>query len=285
MTSLKLPALVAVFCFLFFLGARGWGYDGHYAVCKIAQSRLSKPASDTVARLLPRHIGGNFTSLCIWADRVKSRYLWSPSLHFINTPDHLCTYKYSRDCKDEDGEKGRCLTGAINNYTTQLLGQGSSRHRYNLSEALLFLSHFIGDIHQPLHVGFTTDKGGSNIDVHWYSRKQVLHNVWDESIILTAEERYYRSHIQGLITTIQQNISSAWADQVKEWESCSSGQAPCPDTYATESVKAACDWAYKGVSEGAALDDNYFLSRVPVVYQRLAQAGVRLAATLNRIFT
>ncbi|KAI4294903.1 hypothetical protein MLD38_040648 [Melastoma candidum] len=91
MTSLKLPALVAVFCFLFFLGARGWGYDGHYAVCKIAQSRLSKPASDAVVRLLPRHIGGNFTSLCIWADRVKFRYLWSPSLHFIDTPDHLCT--------------------------------------------------------------------------------------------------------------------------------------------------------------------------------------------------
>ncbi|KAI4326022.1 hypothetical protein MLD38_031379 [Melastoma candidum] len=57
-------------------------------------------------RLLPRHIGENFTSLCIWADRVKSRYLWSPSLHFINTPDHLCTYKYNRDCKDEDGEIG-----------------------------------------------------------------------------------------------------------------------------------------------------------------------------------
>ncbi|KAI4311733.1 hypothetical protein MLD38_036608 [Melastoma candidum] len=241
MTSLKLPALVAVFCFLFFLGARGWGYDGHYAVCKIAQSRLSKPASDAVARLLPRHIGGNFTSLCIWADRKSQNPLFEKS---------------AGDCKDEDGEKRRCLTGAINNYTTQLRGQGSSRHRYNPSEALLFLSHFIGDIHRPLHVEFTTDKGGGNIDVHWYSRKQVLHNVGDESIILTAEERYYRSHIQGLISTIQQNISSAWADQVKEWESCSSGEAPCPDTYATESVKAACDWAYKGVSEGAALDEE-----------------------------
>ncbi|KAI4380607.1 hypothetical protein MLD38_006780 [Melastoma candidum] len=33
------------------------GCDGHYAVCKIAQSQQSKPASDAVVRLLPRHIG------------------------------------------------------------------------------------------------------------------------------------------------------------------------------------------------------------------------------------
>lgn len=84
----------------------------------------------------------------------------------------------------------------------------------NLTEALMFLSHFMGDIHQvlgfpktrlpmdghkctysisrntpssksivmpcyvqPLHVGFTSDRGGNTIDVHWYTRKQVLHHV------------------------------------------------------------------------------------------------------------
>ncbi|KAI4369003.1 hypothetical protein MLD38_017498 [Melastoma candidum] len=285
MASPTFPALVVVFCFVFFQGARGWGYDGHYTVCKIAQSRLSKVASDAVVRLLPRQAGGDLASFCIWADRVKFRYHWSSPLHYIDTPDQLCGYQYSRDCKDEVGEKGRCVAGAINNYTTQLLGHGSSRQRYNLTEALLFLSHFIGDIHQPLHVGFTTDRGGNTIDVHWYTRKQVLHHVWDDNIILTADERYYDSDIEGLVSALQQNISRVWADQVKEWESCSSGEAPCPDTYATESVKAACNWAYKGVSEGDVLEDDYFLSRVPVVYQRLAQAGVRLAATLNRIFT
>lgn len=76
----------------------------------------------------------------------------------------------------------------------------------NLTQALLFLAHFIGDIHQvinedlifdltkillvmvimrskmnvmvqPLHVGFTSDRGGNNIDVHWYRTKTVLHHV------------------------------------------------------------------------------------------------------------
>ncbi|KAA8532700.1 hypothetical protein F0562_032733 [Nyssa sinensis] len=54
--------------------------------------------------------------------------------------------------------------------------------------------------------------------------------------------------------------------------------------YATEGVKAACDWAYNGVREGSVLGDDYFLSRLPIVNLRLAEGGVRLAVTLNRIF-
>ncbi|KAH9746803.1 Endonuclease 2 [Citrus sinensis] len=206
------------------------------------QSRLSEAAADAVKQLLPESADNDLGSVCTWADHVKFHYHWSSALHFIDTPDNLCTYQYNRDCKDEDGVKGRCVAGAINNYTTQLLSYNSassSHSEYNLTEALLFLSHFIGDIHQPLHVGFTSDRGGNTIDVHWYTRKQVLHHVWDNNIIETAEERY-----------------------------------------ASEGIKAACDWAYKGKE----LADEYFNSRLPIVKLRLAQGGVRLAATLNRIF-
>nr|GEX42793.1 probable inactive purple acid phosphatase 1 [Tanacetum cinerariifolium] len=54
--------------------------------------------------------------------------------------------------------------------------------------------------------------------------------------------------------------------------------------YASEGIKAACNWAYKGVANDSVLRDEYFLSRLPIVNMRLAQGGVRLAATLNRIF-
>ncbi|KAF3788839.1 hypothetical protein EJ110_NYTH20169 [Nymphaea thermarum] len=67
-----------------------------------------------------------------------------------------------------------------------------------------------------------------------------------------------------------------WADHVKF-------------RYASESITAACNFAYKDVDEGSVLEvanlvlaDDYFLSRLPTVYLRLAEAGVRLAATLNR---
>ena len=47
----------------------------------------------------------------------------------------------------------------------------------NLTESLMFLAHFVGDIHQPLHVGFEEDEGGNTIIVHWYRRKSNLHHV------------------------------------------------------------------------------------------------------------
>ncbi|KAH9746796.1 Endonuclease 2 [Citrus sinensis] len=279
--------LTCVSFFVLFPVIHCWGNDGHVAVCRIAQSRLSEAAADAVKQLLPESADNDLGSVCTWADHVKFHYHWSSALHFIDTPDNLCTYQYNRDCKDEDGVKGRCVAGAINNYTTQLLSYNSassSHSEYNLTEALLFLSHFIGDIHQPLHVGFTSDRGGNTIDVHWYTRKQVLHHVWDNNIIETAEERFYNSNIDGLVDAIQQNITTDWADLVKKWETCSANNTACPDVYASEGIKAACDWAYKGVSEGSVLEDEYFNSRLPIVKLRLAQGGVRLAATLNRIF-
>ncbi|KAK9114990.1 hypothetical protein Syun_021787 [Stephania yunnanensis] len=299
----------------------GWGTDGHFTVCRIAQCsltsnavwfrfsdshlqpRLSDAASAAVKKLLPKSAGDDLASLCSWADHVKFRYHWSSALHFIDTPDSLCTYQYDRDCKDDTGEKGRCLEGAIRNYTDQLLSYAKpSQSEYNLTEALLFLSHFIGDVHQPLHVGFTSDKGGNTIDVHWYRRKSVLHHVWDTNMIETAEERFYNEDVEGMIDAIQQNITNSWSDQVTEWETCGRNETTCPDIssplrllhlpnvqdttwkYATEGIKAACTIAYKDVTEDSTLDDNYFLSRLPEIYLRLAQGGVRLAATLNRIF-
>ncbi|KAL6543776.1 Endonuclease 2 [Orobanche gracilis] len=251
--TVAVAVVLLVFCIPI---ATGWGTDGHHIICRLAQPRLSKAAADAVSNLLPPDAQNDLSSMCSWADRVRFRYHWSSPLHFIDTPDHLCTYQYNRDCKDEDGVKDRCVAGAINNYTTQLLtyGDATSASQYNLTEALLFLSHFIGDIHQ----------------------------VWDSNIIETAEERFYESDVDELTDALQKNITTVWSEQAKTWEACN--KTACPNLYASEGIKAACDWAYKGVDENSVLEDDYFLSRRPVVNLRLAQGGVRLAATLNRIF-
>ncbi|XP_057811875.1 endonuclease 2-like [Salvia miltiorrhiza] len=260
--------------------AHGWGYEGHTAVCRIAQARLSKAAAAVVKKLLPAYANGNLGALCPWADTVKFRYPWSRPLHFINTPDHLCSYSYARDCIDKSGEKGFCLAGAINNYTNELLDYNKKKQQYNLTESLLFASHFMGDIHQPLHVGFTSDKGGNTINVKWFKRTTELHHVWDTDIIKKAQGK-------GANAT-DMNGFSQWRNQVKGWVFCTLG---CTNSYATESITAACQWAYKGVQSGSTLADTnivadkYFNTRLPVVELRLAQAGVRLASALNQIFT
>lgn len=278
--------LVAIVSFMLFSqNAQGWGEDGHAIVCKIAQARLSNEAAKAVKKLLPKSANNDLASKCSWADSLRVVFPWSSALHFADTPDNVCKYKDNRDCVDiKTGIKGRCVVAAITNYTNQLLEYGSAtKSKYNLTQSLLFLSHFMGDIHQPLHCGFVSDKGGNEINVHWYKRKQNLHHVWDASIIETEVQRSY-DDIDDFVDAIQKNITKVWADEVEEWENCSNDNISCPTIYASESAKDACEWAYEGAPEGSVLEDDYFLSRLPIVNLRLAQGGVRLAATLNRIF-
>ncbi|XP_047166139.1 endonuclease 4-like isoform X2 [Vigna umbellata] len=234
----------------------GWGKEGHYVICKIAQGYLSEGALFSVKQLLPDSAEGDLAAVCSWADEVRFNYhyRWSSALHYVDTPDFKCNYEYCRDCHDSSKHKHRCVTGGIYNYTMQLKSaDAGSELNYNLTEALLFLSHFVGDVHQPLHVGFIGDLGGNSITVRWYRRKTNLHH-------------------------------DNWSYDVSNWEHCAHNYTACPDRYASESISLACKFAYKNATPGSTLEDEYFLSRLPIVEKRLAQGGVRLAAVLNNIF-
>ncbi|GAB4831282.1 Endonuclease 4 [Ancistrocladus abbreviatus] len=259
-----------------------WGQHGHYATCKIAEGYLTEDARAAVNELLPESAEGELAAVCSWADDVRFHYHWSSALHYVDTPDFRCQYDYSRDCHDSAGNKNRCVVGAIYNYTQQLIS--ASEVKYNLTEALMFLSHFVGDVHQPLHVGFTGDEGGNTIEVRWYRRKTNLHHVWDVMIIDSALTAFYGSDLTNMIEAIQENITNNWSGDMVSWEACASNQTACPDPYASESVELACKYAYRNATAGSTLEDDYFLSRLPIVEKRLAQGGIRLAGTLNRIF-
>ncbi|OAY24743.1 endonuclease 4 isoform X2 [Manihot esculenta] len=268
-------------------GILGWGKEGHYAVCKIAEEYLTEDAVAAVKELLPDSAEGDLAAVCSWPDEIRFHYRWSSALHYIDTPDFKCNYQYCRDCHDSAGLKDRCVTGAILNYTNQLTSvyqNSNSVFQYNLTEALMFLAHFIGDVHQPLHVGFTGDLGGNTIMVHWYRRKTNLHHIWDDMIIDSAVKTFYGSDLANMIQAIQNNITDDWSNQLPLWEYCQNNRTVCPDPYASESVSLACKFAYKNATPGSTLGDDYFLSRLPIVEKRLAQGGIRLAATLNRIF-
>lgn len=285
--NLSSVLLASVMIYLVMVPAsESWGIEGHYATCKIAQPLLTEEASAAVNELLPDYAKGDLASLCSWADQVRFRYGWSRPLHFIDTPDNKCTYIYSRDCHNAEGKEGMCVDGAIKNYTSELGNYGgrATGVNYNLTEALLFLSHFMGDIHQPLHVGFTTDEGGNTIKLHWYGQQSNLHHVWDSLIIETAMKDYYDNDLEEMIAAIQKNVTGNWSDEVPTWENCSTDVLACPKPYADESISLACNWAYKDADEDSVLKDDYFSSRLPIVETQLAKGGVRLAATLNRIF-
>ncbi|XP_058085120.1 endonuclease 1 [Magnolia sinica] len=286
----RLSLFLMVGLFLIFApGAGAWSKEGHMITCRIAQALLEPEAAHAVHNLLPDYANGDLSALCTWPDQIRHwyRYRWTSPLHFIDTPDNACTFDYSRDCHDPHGKENMCVAGAVRNFTSQLLHyrEGSSDRRYNMTEALLFLSHFMGDVHQPLHVGFTSDQGGNTIQLRWYRHKSNLHHVWDREIILTAIKELYGKDVDLFQEDIQTNYTSGiWSDDISSWGDCDD-LFSCPNKYAAESISLACKWGYEGIESGETLADDYFNSRFPIVAKRIAQGGVRLAMILNRVFS
>ena len=278
------PLLLLLLVALLAASADAWGKEGHIMVCKIAERYLTEEAAAAVQDLLPESAGGELSTMCPWADTMRFRYHWASPLHYANTPN-VCNFNFSRDCHNSRGEQGMCVVGAINNYTDQLYTYGDSpKSSYNLTESLMFLAHFVGDVHQPLHVGYEEDEGGNTIMVRWYRRKANLHHVWDVSIIDTVMKDFYNKSLDTMVAALQMNLTEGWSDDVAHWENCANKKATCANDYAIESISLSCNYAYKDVVQNITLGDDYYFTRYPVVEKRLAQAGVRLALILNRIF-
>ncbi|GAB2297028.1 hypothetical protein Dimus_031132 [Dionaea muscipula] len=288
MRSCGFPVLVSSLSLLLFLvpAIHGWGKDGHYTICKLAESMFTTTTASQVQTLLEPTGATDLASLCSWADNVREYLPWSAALHFADIQDpNSCTFQYDRDCVDTNGVLDRCVVGAINNYTGQLFDyMNGTQTSYNYTQSLLFLSHFMGDVHQPLHCGHAVDLGGNEIDLYWYSTSTNLHHVWDTNMIYSEEDDFYSQSVDGLVSAINQNMTGAWSNLVQSWQICSGSPLPCPSVYANESIQAACQWAYPDATAGSTLGDSYFYSRYPIANTRMAAAGARLAATLNNIF-
>jgi len=84
-----------------------------------------------------------------WADTIKrtAEYGWTSPLHYIDAedgPPHDCSVNLKRDCPD-----GKCVVVAISNFSSILADESNDLH--DRVDALKFITHFIGDVHQPLH--------------------------------------------------------------------------------------------------------------------------------------
>jgi hypothetical protein len=142
-----------------------WGGIGHSLVGQIAQAILTSNATKFVIDHLPWYANGSLSLVSSWADTIASpttnpvdylNWLWSIPLHRVTTADWICNYDRVRDCHWNIGQ--RCVDGGIQNYTGRLAD--NKQDIIQRQEALKFLVHFIGDVHQPLHAGFVADDDG-----------------------------------------------------------------------------------------------------------------------------
>jgi nuclease S1 len=159
-------------CRFFFGRALAWGLMGHSIIGEIAQSKLLPGTRKVIREQLQTLSLANISN---WADQVKKRRrqkIW----HYTNIPEGILEYGRRRDCPTGD-----CVTEVIPE-----MAQTLAKPRASLKdrrEALKYLAHFVGDIHQPLHLGYASDRGGNRISLRYRGRNTNLHALWDQGLI------------------------------------------------------------------------------------------------------
>jgi len=147
--------------------------------------------------------------------------------------------------------------------------------RVEKQRALKFLVHLIADLHQPLHVGDASSRGGNEIQVRFFDRGSNLHRVWDVQIM----ERHSENEQQWLreieLVNTPKNSAEWTKGTMEDW--------------ATETLQVAKEaYCLPGTTmvmkSGTKLGDEYFRFALPIIQRQLAKAGVRTARTLNEIF-
>jgi len=150
----------------------------------------------------------------------------------------------------------------------------------------------VGDVHQPLHVGFIGNLGGNKLTGKFMGKSTNLHSLWDSGLINVVLDQRFGKNENSFADYLWNRINGDWKSQVPSWKSCS-GSAPfeaCPDQWADESSLLACDYCYveadgkTPIQNGFNLGDDYYQRNIETVMVQLAKAGVRMANVLNNLY-
>jgi hypothetical protein len=184
---------------------------------------------------------------------------------------------------ERDGMGGDNVVSAIGRFRKVLAGPNAAAN--DRLEALKFLLHFVGDMHQPLHCAERNhDKGGNLVKVEFpgVARANLnLHAVWDvdivDAVVLGMNPVEYGRRLDGGISDEQ---AKAWAaGKVEDW------------AWEAHLVAVRYTYRWKGPDSAALplegvvkLDKEYVAVNKPVVEEQLRKAGIRLAQVLNEAF-
>ena len=250
-----------------------WGPEGHRVVGDIARARLTPTARLHVTELLGND---DLAAVSVWADDIKAERPETYGWHFVDIPMNATGFSEPRDCFRPDEkhpstlqDHHNCVVDRITVFK-QVLSDRTAPKQDRI-EALKFLVHFVGDVHQPMHA-IGEARGGNDIHVIEFGSPQCgkypcnLHFAWDMGLIdhTGLSERQYVSKLDQLIAS--RNLRSR-ADA-------------SPEESANESFRLAKKvW----VNDGGAIDEAYYKNDIGIVDQRLALAGIRLASLINHV--
>ena len=266
-----------------------WGQNGHRIVAQICFDELNDNAMSSVEDILSD--SAYLTQIVTWPDFIRSEKNWdfTKPWHFVTIDPGKTPEQVFNESKADTAINN--AMEAIELMKSILKKEKRSIDRFNglmkankvkplygsvRATALAFLTHFIGDIHQPMHVGKNKDAGGNMISVLFFKERSNLHSVWDSGII--EQEGLSFKQLSDFIIKHTEHKKLDWQrkHRVTEW--------------AKESVQLRekiYNTLYDQTDRSSGLPDLYYQYQhdfIGHMEDRLAAGGYRAAAVLNEIF-
>jgi hypothetical protein len=235
---------------------------GHSLVARIADAQLTPAAHARVAAILGPDT--TMASISSWPDQIRGARAATAPWHFVDIPIDQPHLDMARDCP-----KGDCVLAKIEDFKKVVVDPAATA--VERKEALMFLVHFVGDMHQPLHCADNKDKGGNDVKLEFFGRSSNLHSAWDSGLLgrMGKEDELFARFSADLT----EKRAKKWGKgTVEEW--------------AEQSHKAAQKVVYGKLPKAPAgglvkVDAAYERAADPVIKAQIEKAGARLAAVLN----
>ncbi|MBA0048889.1 S1/P1 nuclease [Mycobacteroides sp. LB1] len=232
--------------------AAAWGPQGHNIVGAVADSELTPAVRAEVSRLLAGEANPTLAGVANWADQVRPSRPDTAPWHYADIAENNCQYVPAIN-----GDNGNNVIEAIRNQTAILADR--SKPDAERREALKFVVHFVGDIHQPMHDGYARDRGGNDIPLTYNGRSTNLHSLWDSGLLNTRglNDSQYTQVILGL---------------------------PAPDLGGADPVdwaQATCQIAVGAYPSTSTIGVDYTNEYRPIAEAQLRLGGDRLARLIN----
>ena len=274
--------------------AKAWSRDGHRIVCRIAWLLLDDTRRAEIDRLTSAYRDddgqplASFWDACSFPDEVRAKAANNPAFrrfavfetwHYANVP-RTTTQLPDPPCQVP------CVINAIPAHADSLRQASNDRSR---SEALFFLSHWVGDMHQPLHLGYQDDRGGNDIRPieGGYYTVSSMHALWDGGI---PGKLFASANWQAFADQLARDVTPAhratWIQgSATDWAQESYNLITSPRAQ-------YCEWLVVGGSMSCmsrpgnrVISEQYQAEFADDVMMRLQQAGVRLAELIRTNLT
>ena len=298
--------------------ARAWGCEGHQVVALLAEKHLTPRALAMAKKILADSpIDATLNRYCkeggidsladasTWPDDMRSLRPETAPWHYIDIP--LGTIR--RDVESFCDPKEGCVTRAIADELTVL--RSANANPKDRADALRFLIHFVGDLHQPLHAATNNDQGGNCVPVAFFdtlpqvrnaqteSYAPNLHSVWDTNILEKATAGKTVDQVAADLDREFHKKMAAWQKGPANidawvWEGYklatknAYGKLPVHIPVETpQPVKTCADDNHVSARKlklNEHLDEPYQTMATPIVKQQVAEAGAHLALLLNQLW-